>query len=102
MFNIVNAVQWILVIVIANVLNHSGHKDWIFPAVIFIVGAHFFPLAILFKYHRHYYTGAAMVLVAVLYPFLAKEGAASAVGCLWAGLILWASSIGALLPAAAS
>jgi hypothetical protein len=98
MFNIVNAGQWILILVVVNVLNNIGRRDWDFTAVIFIVGAHFFPLAVLFRYRRHYYTGAAMVAVAVLYPLLAKDGAASPVGCLWAGLILWASSVSALLP----
>jgi len=98
-FNIVNAVQWILVAIVANVLNLTGHKEWIVPSIIFIVGAHFFPLAVLFKYRRHYFTGAAMVLVAVLYPLISQDGAASPTGCLWAGIILWASSVRALMPA---
>jgi len=80
------------------VLNLSGHWQWIIPSIILIVGIHFFPLAVLFKYRRHYFTGAAMVLVAALYPFLSKDGAASLVGCLGAGLILWASAVGALFP----
>jgi hypothetical protein len=98
LFNRVNAGQWILVFLVALLLSRTGHAGLILPAVIFIVGAHFIPLAWLFGYPPHYLTGAALMLLAVLYPLLAEGGATSAVGALGAGLILLASALWAILP----
>jgi hypothetical protein len=95
-FNAVNAIQWILVFVAAAVLSKAGHKEWIIPSIIFIVGIHFFPLAVAFKVPRHYATGAAMALLAILYPFTTSAGPTSPVGCLGAGIILWVSAVAAL------
>jgi hypothetical protein len=95
-FNIVNAVQWILVFVVATLLSNLGYKEWIIPAIILIVGLHFIPLAVGFKVPRHYLTGAALILLAVTYPFTASAGPASPVGCLGAGIILWLSASAAL------
>jgi hypothetical protein len=96
-FNAVNAIQWILVFIVAAVLSRLGHNEWIIPSIIFIVGAHFFPLAVAFKAPRHYATGAAMVFLAVFYPLMSSDGPTSPVGCLGAGIILWASAIAALV-----
>jgi MFS family permease len=96
-FNAVNAIQWILVFVVAMVLSVFRHREWIIPSIIFIMGVHFFPLAVAFKVPRHYATGAAMTLLAVLYPLLSSAGPTSPVGCLGAGIILWASAIAALV-----
>jgi len=54
------------------------------------------PLAVIFQYRVHYITGLALIMLAVVYPFVAVGGPASAVGPLGAGLILWLSAIGAL------
>jgi hypothetical protein len=97
-FNIVNAVQWILIFAVASILSISGHREWIIPAFIFIVGAHFLPLGAAFSAPRHYLTGAAMIALAILYPFMARSGPASPIGCLGAGMILWASAVAALIP----
>jgi hypothetical protein len=94
-FIAVDVIQWTLVFVIAAVLSRLGHKEWIIPSIIFVVGVHFFPLAVLFKVPRHHVTGAAMTLLAVIYPFVA--GPTSAVGCFGAGIILWASAVAALV-----
>jgi hypothetical protein len=67
------------------------------PAFIFIVGAHFIPLAKVFHSRRHTVIGVAMMVWALAYPQLAQAGAADPVGCLGAGLILWASALSALL-----
>jgi hypothetical protein len=96
-FTAVNAIQWILVIIVAAVLTRLGHKEWIIPSIIFIVGIHFFPLALAFKVSRHYATGAAMTLLAVFYPLMSSAGPTSPVGCLGAGIILWASAVAALV-----
>ena len=98
MFNIINGTQWVLVFLVATSLSKFGHKEWIIPSIIFIVGVHFFPLAVAFRVPKHHVTGAALTLLAVVYPLLAKSGAASPIGCLGAGIILWASSCAALIP----
>lgn len=97
-FNIVNAGQWILIILLMNVLNNTGLNAWVFPMAIFVIGAHFLPLAVVFKNRRHYATGIVMTLFAAIYPFVASGGPDSPVGLLGAGLILWASALSALLP----
>ena len=96
-FSIVNAVQWALVFIVGLVLSILGHKEWIIPAIIFIVGVHFLPLAVVFKVPRHYATGAAMMLLAAIYPFMAKFGPSSPIGCFGSGFILWASAVAGLM-----
>jgi hypothetical protein len=96
-FNAVNAIQWSLVFVASIVLILLRHPEWIIPSIILIVGIHFFPLAVAFKVPRHYATGAAMTLLAIFYPLMASAGPTSLVGCLGAGIILWASAIAALV-----
>ena len=97
-FNLVNAGQWVVIVVVALILSQVGFAKWILPAVVFIVGLHFLPLARLFAYRPHYLTGAALVLLACVYPFVAAEGPQSAVGALGAGLILWISAVWAISP----
>jgi hypothetical protein len=96
-FNVVNVIQWSLVFVVSVVLIVLRHPEWIIPSIILIVGIHFFPLAAAFKVRRHYATGTAMTFLAITYPFCASGGPNSAVGCLGAGIILWTSSIAALV-----
>ncbi len=97
-FNLVNVGQWVAVFLAVNGVNNLGHPEWFIPAFIFIVGVHFLPLAALFKVRRHWVTGAALMVVAVAYPQVARQGAASPIGCLGAGLILWTSALAGMLP----
>jgi MFS family permease len=97
-FNIVNIGQGIAILVAVNVTNNIGLREWFIPVFIFIIGAHFLPLAVVFKTKRHWVTGSAMILLAVLYPQFASGGPADPVGCLGTGIILWASAITGLLP----
>jgi hypothetical protein len=95
LFNLINAGQWVVIFIGATLLNHTGLVAWDVPFIILVIGAHFLPLARLFKRPTHYVTGAAMVLFALTYPFL-TGGPQSPVGPLGAGLILWASALWAL------
>jgi hypothetical protein len=70
-FNIVNAVQWTAIVILAQLLGRNGHGAWIIPMAIGIIGLHFFPLAVVFHNPAHWPTGAAMVALAILYPLLA-------------------------------
>jgi magnesium-transporting ATPase (P-type) len=102
MFHIINVGQWVLILIVGNVLSNIGLGEWVLAAAIFIVGLHFLPLASLFHNPPHYVTGVALMLVAVIYPFVAPSGAASPAGCLCAGLILWASALWAVTATPAS
>ena len=95
-FNIVNVTQWVGILVVGNVLANLGMKDWVLPSAIFIIGIHFFPLAKAFGNSQLVATGAAMVMLAIAYPWVAPGGAGNPVGCLGAGIILWASAIRSL------
>ena len=96
-FYSVNAVQWTLVLLVAILLSVLGHREWILPSIILIIGVHFLPLAVAFRVSRHYCTGAAMIFLAVVYPFLSDAGPRSPLGCLGAGIILWASAFAAIV-----
>jgi hypothetical protein len=96
-FNTVNAIQWVVVFIVSTSLSKLGHYEWIIPSIILIIGIHFLPLAVAFKVPRHYLTGAALILLAILYPLMAKTGPRSPTGCLGAGIILWASAGAALV-----
>jgi hypothetical protein len=92
-FHIVNAGQWVMILIVGNVLANLGLGSWVIPAVILIVGLHFLPLAWLFSNTVLYATAAAFIALAGVYPFVAPGGPADPVGCLGAGLILWFSAV---------
>jgi hypothetical protein len=96
LFNIINAVQWIAIFIVGNVLKNMGLQAWFIPAVILIVGLHFFPLAWLFKARRHVAIGLALCVWAVGYPLTLRHGPVNPGGCLGAGLILWVAAVSAL------
>jgi hypothetical protein len=93
LFNIINAGQWVLIVVGVNVLANIGLAAWSVPFAILIIGLHFLPLAHLFANPPHYITGALLILLAIAYPLLMPGGPNDPVGCLGAGLILWSSAI---------
>jgi len=92
-FNIVNAGQWVVILIAGNVLVNLGLSSWVIPCVILIVGVHFLPLGYVFANPPHYITGVALIVLSVAYPLLATDGPASPIGCLGAGLILWVSAL---------
>ena len=98
LFNLVNAGQWILIVLGVNVLNNLGYPHWAIPLAIFIIGLHFIPLAAIFSNPPHYITGIALMLVAAVYPLVLQNGPQNPLGCLATGLILWASSLWAVKP----
>ena len=95
-FHWVNGGQWVLIAVLANVLNGTGLGAWVVPMIIAVVGLHFLPLAAVMRYRPHYVSGLALLLLAVVFPFIANGGPRSGVGPLGASLILWGSAIFAL------
>jgi len=96
-FMIVNAVQWSGIGLAVLLLNLTGHVAWIMPAVILVVGLHFFPLAKLMRYSGYNLTALALVLVAVLTFLFGGSGNASiALTLLATGAILWLTAVALL------
>lgn len=98
-FHIINVGQWVLILIVANVLVNLGMPAWVLPSVVLIVGLHFLPLARLFEYRAHYVTASAFILLALVVPRVAAGGPGDPVICLGAGLVLWASALWGLLAA---
>ena len=95
-FHLVNGGQWLVIVVLGNVLANIGLGAWVVPMAIVVIGLHFVPLAHVFHNLPHYVTAAALVVFALAYPFLAAGGPADPVGFLGIGLILWLSACWAL------
>ncbi len=91
-FRIINVMQWVAILVVINILNRSGLSAWIAPAIMLIVGLHFFPIARIFHHAPYYVTGVALVLLALVYPLTFARGPAEPLGCLGAGVILMLSA----------
>ncbi|MGW0662999.1 hypothetical protein [Streptodolium elevatio] len=62
-FHQVNAVQWLLIVVIAVVCARAGAPSLIGPLVAAVVGLHFLPLVAVFEQHRLRVPAAALVAV---------------------------------------
>lgn len=94
-FHLINAGQWLVIFIVANVLINLGQAEWVQMSIIFIVGLHFIPMARLFNYVPHYLLGTAIMLWAVCYPLICS-GPADPLGCLGMGLLLWSGALYAL------
>lgn len=95
-FHAVNAGQWIVILVLGNIMANKGLGDWVVPMAIFVIGLHFVPLAYVFRNPPHYVTAAALMGFALSYPRLAAGGPLDPVGFLGIGLVLWGSALWAL------
>ncbi|HEY9102467.1 DUF7010 family protein [Chitinimonas sp.] len=73
-------------------LNFAHMPQWIAPVIMLIVGAHFLPLAKVFKSTAHVVTGWAMIATALIYPWLGTQGPTNPYGPMAAGVILWLSA----------
>jgi hypothetical protein len=95
-FNIVNVTQWVAILVVGNILANIGLSLWVLPAAMFIIGIHFLPLAYVFANLYHFITGTGLIVLSIVYPFVAPGGASNPIGCLGAGIILWSSALWAM------
>lgn len=93
LFHIINAGQWVVILIGGNILANIGLSSWIIPMAICIIGLHFLPLAKLFKYPPHYVTGALLFVWGICYPVLLSRGGENPFGCFVSGSILWASAV---------
>lgn len=94
-FYLVNVGQWAVIFAVASLLAHLQMNGWIVTAIVLIVGAHFIPLAQIFRAPQHMKTGIAMMVCAALAVVL-PASARDVVECVSAGVILWISAALAL------
>jgi hypothetical protein len=92
-FLIVSATEWLAIMAVFFVLR-AFHQDAIAPAIMVVVGLHFFQMGRLFKNQWHYATGSVLLLWVVSYCW--KLGPQNPVGALGTGLILWLSGAASL------
>jgi hypothetical protein len=95
-FGIVNAVTWISVFLVFQILPRLGFAELIFPAVVLIVGLHFFAMPTLFRHRANLVTGAVMVVWAILCPLLFHGDRMIGFLAAGAGVALWVSAVWAL------
>ncbi|MFZ6731002.1 hypothetical protein ACO0LG_03675 [Undibacterium sp. Ji42W] len=89
LFYVINAAQWIIILVGGNALVNRGLAEWITPFAMLVIGLHFLPLSKVFNVPSHFWFGLVMSVFAATYPFVFALGAADPYGCLGAGLLLW-------------
>jgi hypothetical protein len=91
-FGIVNAVQWTLVFLATTLLPRFGLGWLIVPAIVIIVGLHFFPLARLFDLHLYYATGIALVGWAVVIALASRTTLVPMITAVGTGTLLWVTA----------
>ncbi len=79
-----------------TILPRLGRGEWIVPAIVLIVGLHFFPMPPLYRARANLVTGAALTLTAIALMLTLRGPALPAASALAAGIILWCSSAWAL------
>jgi hypothetical protein len=94
-FAVVNVVQWVAIFGVVNLLRNLHLDGWITASIVLIVGAHFLPLARIFRAPQHERTGWSLMLLA-LASIVLPGSMRDVVECVGAGLILWASAAVAL------
>ncbi len=87
---------WISVFLVFQILPRLGLAELIFPAVVLIVGLHFFPVPPLFRHRANLVTGAVMVVWAILCPLLFHGDRMIGFVGAGAGVALWVSAVWAL------
>ncbi len=95
-FRTINFAQAVAIFTAVYFLDRFHRGTWVVPAVLLIVGLHMLPLARTFRYRAHFLTGAALVVTALLYPWVTPSGPESPWGAIVAGAILWLSALWSL------
>jgi len=91
-FTWINAIQWIVVSILAVTFAKFHIEAYIMSAITAVVGLHMFPLARLFRYPLHYASGAVLVLWAVASVVLVPLEQLQGITALGTGIILWLSA----------
>ena len=101
-FRVIFVLELALIAVGIFVCNATGHSALSVPVAVFIVGLHFFPLAVLFRNPTFYATGCLLCLLVILTMVVFPSHATvdhTRVSVWWsivgfgAAIILWATAI---------
>jgi hypothetical protein len=95
-FGIVNAVTWATVFLVFQILPRLRMDDLAIPAVVLIVGLHFFPMPRLYRHRANLVAGASMAIWAILCVVLFHGDRRIGFAAAGAGLALWAAAAWAL------
>ena len=88
----INAIEWTAVAVVAFTLTRLHHDAYVMCAITAIVGLHMFPLARLFRYAPHYWSGAILVAWAAASATFVPIEHLQGISALGTGVILWISA----------
>ncbi|MGD0546322.1 MAG: hypothetical protein ABR991_00660 [Terracidiphilus sp.] len=88
----INAIEWVAVAIVAFTLTKLHLDAYVMCAITAIVGVHLFPLARLFHYPLHYWSGAVLVAWASASAVLVPKEHLQGVSALGTGAILWGSA----------
>src|SRR5580704_2499771 len=95
-FLILNAVTWIGVFLVFQILPRLGYESLAIPAVVLIVGLHFFPMPPLYRHRANLVTGACLVVWGIACAVLFRGDRMIGFATAGAGFVLWASAAWAL------
>jgi hypothetical protein len=93
----INAAEWIAVAIVAFTLAKLRLDAYVMCAITAIVGLHLFPLARIFRYPPHYWSGAVLVAWAVVSAIVIPTENLQGISALGTGVILWLSAASALV-----
>ena len=79
-----------------QILPRLGYQDLALPAVVLLVGLHFFAMPPLYRHRANLTVGACMVLWAILCPLLFHGDRMIGLVSFGAGLALWTGAAWAL------
>ena len=88
----INAGEWIAVAAVAFSFAKLHIDAYVMCAITAIVGLHLFPLARLFHYSLHYWSGGVLVVWAAASAILVPNEHLQGVSALGTGIILWLSA----------
>jgi hypothetical protein len=92
-FGFLNLFTWGGAFVVANVLINMRHKELVLPALVAIVGLHFFFMPGSYRQPGNNVTGACMIAWAIVTPMIFRGEMLSGAVTLGAGLIVWISAL---------
>ncbi len=95
-FGWVNFIQWAAIAILVTSLGKMHLEHYVTNGIALIVGLHMLPLARLFRYAPHYFTGVVMVAWAVATVWIVPAESLQSVTAIGTGLLLWLSAAATL------
>jgi hypothetical protein len=98
-FAILNAVMWTAIFLLFRFLPRFGLGDFSIPAVVLLVGIHFFVMPPLFRHRDNLIAGACLTGWAIVCSLAFYRDRIIAFAATGAGVILWAAAIRGIITA---